>query len=295
MKETLEIRVNYDFAHLLFKEEEGRNLGDSIKVIEISTKDPRYLQIPIVDKRIEKKYNKGFFYGWQIKRKYSKTELDSARLLHLKIKKYFEPTGEECGTLYDESVACEICGSNRKQMSSLILRKGTIPRKDIASTIGGEIVVSSRFAEAVKQRKLKGIILAPVKFRKSISDYYQLFASEKLELSPNAIVGADPFDLDTTESKGSTLTISGGYVIEFEKEVYKCPKGDLIGLNLISEPYVLDNPLIKEYDFFTSRQNIGVKRGYLQPEPIYFCSQAFRKMIEEEKLTGFKFEVAHVE
>ena len=31
MKETLEIRVNYDFAHLLFKEEEeGRNLGDSV-------------------------------------------------------------------------------------------------------------------------------------------------------------------------------------------------------------------------------------------------------------------------
>lgn len=78
-------------------------------------------------------------------------------------------------------------------------------------------------------------------------------------------------------------------------EIYKCPKGDTIGLNLLSEPYVADNPLIKDFDFFASRQKLGVKRGLLRPEPIYFCSPAFRKMIEEEKLSGFEFEITNIE
>ena len=141
MKETIEFRINYDYAHLLFKADEGKNLGTSVKVVELSKEDPRYSQIPIIDREVKKKYDKGFFYSWQIKRKYSKKELDTATLLHLKIKAVFEPTGEECGTLYDESAACEICGANRKQLSPLILIKGTIPKTDIARTIGGEVVV----------------------------------------------------------------------------------------------------------------------------------------------------------
>lgn len=112
-------------------------------------------------------------------------------------------------------------------------------------------------------------------------------------MSPNTITGDDPFET-STGSNGGIFNISG-YDIVFEKEVYICPKGDLIGLNLLSEPYVTDSPLIKEFDFFASRQKIGVKRGLLRPEPIYFCSPAFRQMVEEEKLSGFEFEIANIE
>ncbi|WP_293916371.1 MULTISPECIES: hypothetical protein [unclassified Sphingobacterium] len=289
MKETIEFRINYDYAHLLFKADEGKNLGTSVRVVELSKEDPRYSQIPIIDKEVKKKYDRGFFYSWQIKRKYSKKELDTAKLLHLKIKVAFEPTGEECGTLYDETAACEICGANRKQASPLILKKGTIPKRDIARTIGGEVVVSEKFVNAVRQRSLKGLQLSPI----NVEKYYQLTADTEIELSPNTITGDNPFET-STGSNGGIFNISG-YDIVFEKEVYVCPKGDLIGLNLLSEPYVTDSPLIKEFDFFASRQKIGVKRGLLRPEPIYFCSPAFRQMVEEEKLSGFEFEIANIE
>lgn len=275
MKETLELRINYDYAHLLFKEDEGKNVGTSVKIMELSKDDPRYKQVPIIAEEVKKKYDRGFFFSWQIKRNYSKKELDNATLLYLKIKAVFEPTGEECGTVYDETVACEICGANSKQVSSLNLKKGTIPKKDIAKTIGGEVIVSEKFANAVKQKNIKGLQLSPV----NVEKFYQLNAGMEIELSTNTIVGINPFDLSTSN----------------ESEIYKCPKGDTNGLNLLSEPYVLYNQSIVEYDFFASRQKIGVKRGYLRPEPIYFCSQDFRKMVEEEKLIGFEFEVANIE
>ncbi|PVD49324.1 hypothetical protein DC498_25590 [Terrimonas sp.] len=290
MKEVLELRINYDYAHLLFKADEGKNLGTSVKVVEISKEDPRYSQVPIIAEEIKKKYDRGFFFGWQIKRRYSKKELDTATLLHLKIKAVFEPTGEECGTLYDETAACEICGANRKQASPLILKKGTIPKKDIARTIGGEVVVSEKFVNAARQRNLKGLQLSPI----NVEKYYQLTAYTEVELSHRTVAGVDPWDF-SEGSNGIEFTVSGGYPVKFEKEVYKCPKGDTIGLNLLSEPYVLNSQSIGEYDFFASKQKIGVKRGLLRPEPIYFCSPAFRKMIEEEKLSGFEFEITNIE
>lgn len=276
MKETVELRINYEFANLLFKENEGKNLGTSVKVVELSKEDSRYNQIPILAEEIRKKYGKGFFFGWVVKRKYSKKELDTASLFHLKIKTTFEPTGEECGTMYDESEACEICGANRKQISPLTLKKGSIPKKDIAKTIGGEVVVSEKFVAACKRRGMKGLLLEPVIYDKGESVFFQLLASSQIELSKNAVAGINPFDLS----------------ISSEGEIYKCPKGHTIGLNLLSELFVLDNPLLKEYDFFSSKQKVGVKRGLLRPESLYLCSPSFRKMVEEEKLSGFDFEIA---
>jgi len=274
MQEKVELRIYKKYAHLLLQPNEGKDLGLYVSV-EIPTNDPRFEKARLLTEEIRKRYNDFFFLYSEIKRKYSKKELDTATLLHLKIKAVFEPTGEECGTLYDETAACEICGANRKQASPLILKKGTIPKKDIARTIGGEVVVSEKFVNAVRQRNLKGLQLSPI----NVEKYYQLTANTEIELAPNTIVGINLFDLSTSS----------------EGEIYKCPKGDTIGLNLLSEPYVTDSPLIKEFDFFASRQKIGVKRGLLRPEPIYFCSQAFRKMIEEEKLSGFEFEIANIE
>lgn len=278
MKEVFEFRIVYEFAHLLFEPNEGKDLGQiskSIKVVQLTKDDPKFKQIPIISKKVREEFNKSFFFGWGIIRKYSKKELDTATMLRIKIKAVFEPTGEECGTVYDETVACEICGAKRKQISSLILKNGTIPKKGIAQTIGGEVVVSEKFVDAVRQRNLKGLQFLAT----NVEKYYQLTANVNLELSPNTIVGINPFDLS-----GSC-----------EGEIYHCPKGDTIGLNILSEAYIIDDQSIGEYDFFASRQTTGVKRGLLRPEPIYFCSPALRKMIEEEKLSGFEFEIANIE
>lgn len=246
-----------------------------------------------ISEKVKAINTESFFYGWGIKRSYSKKELDTATLFHIFISNVFEPTGEECGTLYDEMTACEICGANRVQIGSLILKKGKIPKKDIAETIGGEVVVSAKFVNAVNQRNLQGLMFTPVSFENSDSDYYQLTASKEIELSHHTVAGVNPFDY-SEGSEEIEFNIQEGDHGKFEKEVYKCSKGHTIGLNLLSEPYVLKNQLIGGYDFFASKQKIGVKRGLLRPEPIYFCSPAFRKMIEEEKLTGFEFEIANI-
>lgn len=278
MKEKLKIRVNLDYAGLLFEENEGRNIGTSVKIVVLSKEDPRFAQIPLIDFQVQEKYKSRFFFGWEILRSYSKKELDEAKLFHLKITTMFEPAGEECGTQYDDTDACEICGSNSRQKSPLFLKSGSVPNKDIAQTIAGEIVVSDKFLHAFKNGGLKGAVFNPIFHGNEISNYHQLIAQHEIWLSQNTIGGINPFDLSTT-CRG---------------EIYKCPKGHTIGLNLLSEPYVLNNQLINQYDFLSSAQKIGVKRGLLRPEPIYLVSTAFRKMIKDTALSGFEFEVAHI-
>lgn len=293
MKEIIEFRIGNEYAHLLLKPGEGKRNGSNT-IIYITKDDPKFEQIRILNKQIREKNNDFFFLYSNIKREYSKKELDTATLLQMKIKATFEPAGEECGTLYDETAACEICGANRKQIGPLRLKKGSIPKKDIARTIAGEVVVSNKFAAAFKQRGLKGVTLEPVVFDKGASGYCQLIAFSELELTNNTIAGVNLFDF-SEGSEPLEFTVSGGYPVKFEREIYKCPKGHTIGLNLLSEACVLNKALINDYDLLVSKQKIGVKRGLLRPEPIYFCSPAFREMIKEEKLSGFEFEIANIE
>lgn len=279
MKEILELRINLDYAHLLFSKIEGKSLGGSIKVIKLNKNDPRLHQIPVITKQINEEYNRAFFFGWKIIRKYSNKELNSATLLHLKDITTFEPAGEECGTVYDESQSCPICGCNRLRISSLQLKEGSLPSKDILRTIAGELIVSERFVFAFQKNKLKGCSFEVVKYRNKDSGYFQIIPNSLcLELSTSTIVGINPFDLSEIS----------------ENEIYKCPNGHTVGLNIISEPHVINSNLIDRYDFFTTKQNIGVKRGLLRPEPLYLCSPSFRIMVDQERLKGFKFEIAHI-
>ncbi len=291
MKEIHEFRIFKDNYHLLPVNDAKFN--GAAYILKISPNDPLFQNVGELYNRF-KKENRAFFSFWSIKRQYTKEELNDAILFNFKIKTGFEPTGEECGTIYDEAIACEICGANRKQVGPLRLKKGSIPKKDIARTIAGEVIVSDKFVKLVKSRDLKGIMLEPVVFKNGISNHYQLTASSELELTNNTTAGLNMFDFGE-EGQAMEFDIPGGYTIKFEKEIYKCPNGDTIGLNLLSEAYVFNSKSIGRYDFFASRQKIGVKRGLLRPEPLYFCSQNFRKMVEEENLTGFEFEIAHID
>jgi hypothetical protein len=102
MKEILELRINYDYAHLLFSPQEGKDIGQlstkSVKIVHLSKDDPRYHRIPVVDKYVKENFNRGFYFGWWIKRAYTEKEINEACLFHFRIKTVFEPSGEECGT-----------------------------------------------------------------------------------------------------------------------------------------------------------------------------------------------------
>lgn len=273
MKEFIELRINNKYIDLLPKSIIGKDLGPVTK-IEINKNTKEYQLIKQINDKIKAKNSDSFFYGWGIKREYNKKELSNAMFFNLNITNVFEPTGEDCGTIYDDTKVCKICKSNSKQTGPLILKKGTIPKKDISITIGGEIVVSEKFVYLIRKCSFTGFEFSPL----NIDKYFQLNANAEIQLSHNTIAGINPFDL--SPSNGN--------------EIYKCPKGHTIGLNLLSEAYILNSPLINKSDFLVSKQKIGVKRGFLRPQPLYFCSQTFKKMVEVEKLTGFEFEIANV-
>lgn len=280
MTEIYEFRIVEDFAERLFRSDEGKKLGSGmIRLIKISGDDPRLSKIWEIQKQVEQEYGRSFFYGWDILRKYSKSELNMASCFHLKITSTFEPAGEECGTIYDETSACHKCGSGAKQVSDLFLDFKRIPKnKDISRTISGEIVVSRRVVELLNRNKIHDVEFNPIYYVKNrdfkSEDWFQMkVISVGAEIVPPTRVGINPFDYDI---KGEC----------------RCPLGDLIGLNLLSEIYAKSTS-IGNLDIVCSRQFIGTRRGLLRPEKIMLISSKVYRLINNEKLRGLDIELAY--
>src|SRR5581483_562730 len=73
----------------------------------------------------------------------------------------------------------------------------------------------------------------------------------------------------------------------------RCPLGDLIGLNLLSE-ISLKSATRGTADAISTRQYIGVRRGLLPPEREIVISAKFWKLLESEKVKGYEVEVAYL-
>ena len=67
-----------------------------------------------------------------------------------------------------------------------------------------------------------------------------------------------------------------------------------MGLCLLSEAYIKSDPVLKDLDFFASRQTVGGRGGLIRQHHLFFCSNRMMKLIKENNLKGFKFEVAHI-
>jgi hypothetical protein len=280
MKESCELRVVEEFAPKLFGAEEGKRLGDSVRQIELETNDPRFAVVGRLQAETRAQTNRSFFYGWILKRSYSSSELRSASCFRLLFKSTFEPAGEECGTTYDESVACQRCGAGAKQTSPLFLDVKRIPKsKDVCRTIAGEVVVSGRVAELFSRHGITGAKLRPVRSKGTSSaesqDWFQLTVQGAFaEVAAPTRVGIDPFDED---GKGEC----------------RCALGDLIGLNLLSE-VTIKSASRGAADIVCTRQYIGTRRGLLRPEQLILISPKLAKLIESEKIKGCGIEVAHL-
>jgi len=295
MKEIHEFRIWADKYHLLPQPNSARFNG-VVYVIKVEKDEPLFHTIEKLDRELRKKESTGIFGFWDVRRTYTPVELKEAELFEFKINAAFEPTGEECGTQFDENTACEICGANRNQIGPLKLKKGSIPKKDIARSIAGEVVVSARLVETVQKTGMRGISFDHVILGTKVSNYFQLkVTSPELEVTKQTTAGHNVFNLTSDVAEEQEFTVSGNHIVKFEKAVFSCPIGHLIGSRLISEPHVKNVASISEFDVFVSRQKVGVKQGLLRPEPIYFCSSAFREMILMEKLTGFDFEIARID
>jgi hypothetical protein len=170
MKETAEFRIVEKFASKLFADNEGKKLG-WIRKVELATDDPRFERIGELNREIRATTDSSFFYGWIVRRRYTKEELAAAACFHLTISAVFEPPGESCGTKYDESTACPKCGAGAAQVSDLRLDLRKVPRgKEIARTIADEWIVSQHLAERMTDAGLTGFELRSVRHKARYED-----------------------------------------------------------------------------------------------------------------------------
>jgi len=161
MEESCEFRIQEDYAELLFGPNEGEKLDRLTRKVIVSTNDARFPKIGTLQSRLNQD-GKYFFSSWRYLRRYSSEEIKNAEALLLIFTSFFEPPGEDCGTIYDDSVACVKCGSGAAQRSDLFLDLRKLPkRREIASTIAGEWVVSQRLGEIFDEAGISGVTLAP--------------------------------------------------------------------------------------------------------------------------------------
>ena len=169
MTETAEFRIDKEFAPLLFGPREGKE-GVAVRTVKISLSDPRYSEVGRLDRELRATKDKPFFYGWEIRRTWSKDEWNRAEAALLRAPA-FEPAGEECGTVYDESRACTFCGSGAEQVSGLVLDLRKMPKnKHIARTIADEVVVTQELAERLADGGLTGFELGRVRHKARYQD-----------------------------------------------------------------------------------------------------------------------------
>jgi hypothetical protein len=292
MRETLELRIPEEKAGRVLSPTEGIGLGKPVPWI-------RKVTIPLQDPRAAEL--NALALGWQIQRTYTEKELAAAELLRLEITSTFEPAGEECGTVYDESNACHYredqtypmtipggdagsiveqrCGAGRKQVSELRLNLKRVPRgKDLCRTIADEWLVSERLAALLGDAGATGFELHPVhqlsEAAPSHSWYQLVIAAPRIRIVSPTVAGIRPFDLD----------VAGAY---------RCPLGHVVGLNLLSELHVLKDDWTGN-DLVCTREEVGVRRGLLVPAPLLLVSQRVGVLLSEQGVKGYRLEVAYL-
>lgn len=276
MREFVELRVPEENAIEYLPPGIGKDLGGVRKVV-VDTSDPLFTEIGRLDRSFRAR-DKCFFYGWDYHRRYTQRELDEAKLLHVWPKRYFEPAGEQCGTTYEDAKACPECGAGAPQTSPLFLNGRRIPRKvDFAQTIAEEIVVSARVVELFREQGLIGARFDPVR----LSNRRGAPSEEHFQL----LVEGSPVDLDPATRAGRN---------PFDEDSYgRCSRGDVVGLNLLSEVSVKGQTL-PEADVMKTRQMVGTRRGLLRPRPLLLLSPRAWRAIAAAELKGLGVEVAHV-
>lgn len=259
----------------------GRTVVEGTACVEVRvpSNSPEFEEIRrFIDAR-RKQGQRGFSdftIGWYL-RKYTKAELRNAEVLRLTIASHFEPSGEECGTIYE--TLCNHCNWGR-QVSDLILDLRRAPQhKDISETIAWvEWVVSSNFVRAFTENKLTGAEFRPIfEFKnptRQSKDWYQLQVTGKAgELAETTRLGRDPF---------SPSQIS-----------WRCPLGHSVVTAFLSEIY-LQRSAWDGSDIAITNALFGQGRNLLRPTPLIIISQRMYRVLQEAGLKGFSVEVAHL-
>jgi hypothetical protein len=90
-----------------------------------------------------------------------------------------------------------------------------------------------------------------------------------------------------------TLVGTAPYESEAQHERSRCPQGEVVGLNLLSELH-LDALTVPALDLVATEQLVGTRRGLLQPTPLLVISPRLRDLLLEHGIKGWETEVAYL-
>lgn len=259
----------------------GRTVIEGTECVEIRVA-PNSPDFDEIRRFIEDKRRKGdrafidFAVGRYL-RKYTRAELQSAEILRLTVTSHFEPSGEECGTIYE--TLCGHCNLGR-QVSDLILDLRRVPQqRDMSETIAlVEWVVSSKLMRTFTENGLSGAEFRSIfdlrNPTKAANCWHQLCVTGKAgELSDLTKIGRDPFSPSETS--------------------WRCPLGHSSVTEFLSEIYLRRNSWDGS-DIALTSALFGQGRNLLRPTPLIIISQRAFRMLEGAGLKGFGYEVAHL-
>ena len=109
MKEIFEFRIYEKYYDLLSKPNNALFNG-AVYIVKASRGDSVFEELRKINEHVRSNLSSSMFSYTAVKRTYLDKELKGAKLFHFWPIRQVAPTGEECGTLYDDSVACDICG-----------------------------------------------------------------------------------------------------------------------------------------------------------------------------------------
>ena len=284
MKTNIEFRILESYAKEFLPPEIGENITDLVRKVSVQIDSDLYKEIEKAYKIIKARDNKHLFFGWKVRRDYSNLELSSAKLLLLKLTKTFEPSGQECGTIYNFQNTCEFCGFGIQQISELILDINKIPKKtNIARTISNEIVINQDLADLLDDNNCIGYKLGMVSqqstsenifVKKQKHSWYQLIVTSSVTVNSATKTGEDPFDED-------------------KDNVFRCKYGHTIGLDILSELSINSNSWDGS-DLVATKQLFGVNRGLLRTYPLILVSQRLYSLLNNAGFKGYKVEVVNL-
>lgn len=276
MKEIFDFRLFEERAAQVLADDIGTRLSSLTRKVVTSPGDEFFAAVERAHLELLDS-GSSLIAGWNVHRRYSDSELHAAQLLRIQPTKSFGPTGEECGTTYDESMACSACGVGRRQTTGLRLRSRRIPKGDLADTMARETIASDRVVELCERNDIAGVRFADVfecgSDSTTIRGWRQIHVvSQPVDVTSPSRWGTTPFD-----DHGSA----------------PCPVGHLRGLNLLSEAHIAASSW-SGHDVVVSRQYEGRSAGVLRPTPIVLISQRAYRLLRAADVTGWYAEVAHL-
>lgn len=326
-----EVRVGKEYFEMLANREEfegvpAHDLG-SVVVISISPSSAAFSLVRDLAER-ERSFGRSVYFQVLHRITYDSNEIEASKWFHV-IPWTLGYCGETCGTVYDESSSCSICGSGRTRAGPLAIDLKNLPRsRELFANLSGELMVAARLAEELGENGFTGFTLGPVVHSPqlerfgpwlkkvpsgrlllalriarhsqdrsgSLDDLEEAAEHEYYELLRGLEPTSDWFELLIEGDAARLGPETQAGIDEFrqdEKGEYRCPLGHTLGLNLLGEIHVVKSS-IPNTDLFRCEPRFGWRLGVKRPHAPIVASKRAWEYLVTRCVSGFRWEIVHV-